>query len=479
MKSNIILCGYSNDAETEKLINFLESKDISVKILIASDNSGFISKPHLVTFCHSEFYGLDIEDAGEEFHFGALEYLVSHYPVILRAMSRWDESITNLDDKLLIIDSLFNKFCNLIRKNDIKVVVYGTGSPHHFYNLILSYAAKYSGIDNLFPITNWITNRVRYAVNDYNFTVPVKGLGTDNNKMKAYLDNLKATKEVLSFDSKRIYQDKTTSNYFLFFFKILFPKILGRIKFIYKKERDLFINEDGSVFLRIVTYLRRTIYSQYFKYIFKKKYRKNLSKNVPVNAIVFYAQNQPEATSHPDGGMYPDLRYWYYVFKKLNKIVYYKEHKANFIHHQDKSIIDTYHHRSLAYLNFFIKRNVKLLSENYETAKVLDNNNNIFTFTGSVILESVVKGSAAYYCGIPFHGDLAGTETIFKDGDVVLKKSNPISHSALLEYFTEQDKYSFPNYSGFSTNIKEKIDFTAYGTFLSEVIHWSINRQNK
>lgn len=477
MRNKIILCGYSNDNETEKLLTTLSSNNILVKVLIASDNSGYIKNPNLLTFCHSEFYKSDVEDAVDDLNFAASAYLVSFYPIILRAMSRWDESITNLDDKILIIDTLFFKFCNLIKENDIKAIIYGTGSPHHFYNLILSYAAKYSGIDNLFPTTNWITNRVRYVVDDYNYTVPIKGLGSDNNKMKVYLENLKEAKEILTFDQERIFKDKTTSNFILFFFKIFLRRFLGRFKFIYKKDKDLFINGDDSRFFKMATHLRKSIFSQYFKYSYKRLYKTIQTEEIPVDSIVFYAQNQPEATSHPDGGMFPDLRYWYYVFKKMDKNIYYKEHKANFIFHQDKAITETYNHRSIFYLNFFKKRGVKVLSESFPTADILQNNNNIFTFTGSVILESVVKGSSAYYCGIPFHGDLPGVEIIFNEGQAVLKKSNPINIAKLVDFFNIQDKYSFPNYSGFSTNIKEEIDFNEYGIFLSNVINWSANRK--
>jgi hypothetical protein len=473
--NNIILCGFSNDCETDKLIKSLELEEIYTKVLISSDDSMFIDSSNCFILRHSELYDSEMYSC-DDYNFSASNYLVPYYTILLRCMSRWDESVNNIDDKLFIIDSLFNKFCNLIQENSIKSIVYGTGSPHHFYNLILSYAAKYNNIDNLFPVTNWVTNRVRFVINDYNFTVPVIGLGTDVDKMKQYLEDLRNADKIISYDSKRIYSDKSTSIYPYFIFKVLLIKVLGRIKFILNNGKDLYINEDGSPIPRFFAYLRRTIFSQYFKFRYQHYYRLNSSNDIPNNAIIFYAQNQPEATSHPDGGYYPDLRYWYYVFKKFNKSLYYKEHKANFIYHQDNSITDTYHHRSIKYLNFFINKKVGILSEEFDTSTLFRNNNNVFTFTGTIILESLVKGKTVYYSGIPYHGDLPGTEVVYEDANAVLKKSNSISLEDISAYFIEQDKYSFPNYSGFSTNVKVDIDFHEYAGFLNRVILWSISR---
>ena len=202
-----------------------------------------------------------------------------------------------------------------------------------------------------------------------------------------------------------------------------------------------------------------------------------LKDSNPKDSIIFYAQNQPEATSHPDGGIFPDFRYWYYVFSKMNKNIYYKEHKANFIYHQDGAITDTQHHRSHMYLNFFVKKNVQLLPEDYPTSMLLKNHNIIFTLSGSIILESVIKGSEVYYCGSPFHGDLPGMEVVFRSGEVILKNSKPINIDTAISFFNDQDKYSVPNFSGFSTAKREDVPFDQYANWISDVVKWSVNNK--
>ena len=471
---NIILSGYPNNKQTQNLINALELNDVLVKILFASDDSGFIKKDNLITIFHSNLNNADKFINIKSMDPKAIAFLAPNYSIILRAMSRWDESVLNLDDKIFLIDTLFIHFCDLIKKHNIKTILFGTGSPHHFYNLVLTYSSKYLNVGNVFPITNWITNRVRYVLNDNNNTIPVLGIGRDNGKMNDYLTNLIQINKLISFDSLRIYNDKSTKNYLLFLIKHLFFKILGRLKHIITKQKDLYINDSGSVFYIVLTFVRKSLFSQYFKVVFKRKYNKNISKTNPKNSIIFYAQNQPEATSHPDGGFYPDKRYWYYFFKKLGKKIYYKEHNANFVHHQDGWIIDTYHHRSFSYLDFFLKRNVELLPVDYSTRKLLENNNNIFTFSGTVILESIINGKAAYFCGKSWHGDFPKTEIVYSEGEATLKKAVPLSKEELLNHFDIQDSYSFPNFEGFSTFIKEEIDFEKYYEYLTKIIKQSI-----
>ena len=44
MENNIILCGYPNDSNTEKLISSLDLKEIHTKIIITSDDLGHLKK---------------------------------------------------------------------------------------------------------------------------------------------------------------------------------------------------------------------------------------------------------------------------------------------------------------------------------------------------------------------------------------------------------------------------------------------------
>jgi hypothetical protein len=477
MKYNIVLCGFSNDIETNRLINYFSTKDICVKVLIASDEENVV-EASVKTYFHANFSDLTNEKNTASVSYEMFDFLYAKYPIILRAMSRWNESIANDDDKIFIIDSLFVFFNDMLKTNNIDAIVYGTGSPHHFYNLILTYAAKYNKIPNLYPTTNWITNRVRFTMDGYNLTVPILGIGSDSGRMEKYLKRIKQSNKVLSFDSKRIYKDRSTYIYLLFLMKVLVPRILGKIKFICNGGKDLYMNDALSKFVRIVRIIRRTIDAQIFNISYQKKYKKFMLKNAnPNDSIIFYAQNQPEATSHPDGGIFPDLRYWYYVFLEMNKSIYYKEHKANLIYHQDLAITDLQHHRSYSYLNFFINKNVQLLPENFPTNRLLENNNIIFTLSGSVILESVVKGSEVYYCGFPFHGDLPGMEVVFKDGEVILKKSKPIDIDTAISFFNDQDRFSVPNFSGFSTRIREEVPLEEYANWISDIVKWSINNK--
>lgn len=477
--NNIILCGYPNDVETTRLINSLINYNINVKVVITSDDISFSSNG-IEYISHSTISNIYSNINFQEEDFNALSYLSDKYAFILRCMSRWDESITNNDDRLFIIDSIFLYFITLLRRENVKIAFYGTGTPHHFYNLLLSFSAKYLNVSNVYPVNNWINNRVRFVLEDYNNTIPIKGFGNDGGKMTKYLEDLQFSSQILTFQAQRVFSDKSTSNYFIFFVFILFPQILGRIKFILTNGKDIFLRNSNGKISRIFAYIIHIFNSQIFKFRFKKKYFNYTDKLArPYNSIILYAMNQPEATSHPDGGLYPDYRYWVYFLKKFGKPICYKEHKANFIHHTDKDIVDTYKHRSLYYLDFFIANGISVISESYSTSQLLADGNDIFTLSGSVILEATVRGKTVYYPGIPFHGDLPGVETVIDKQQVQLKKTAILSFEEVVNHFDVLESFSIPNYGGFATFSKETVDYKTCLDHIGNVLLWVIENKVK
>ena len=475
---NIILCGYPNNVETAQLIDSLTNNFINVRAVITSDENSY-SPIGIEYISHSTISNRYSKINFQEEDYSALGFLSDKYSFIMRCMSRWDESITNNDDRLFMIDSIYLYFIMLLRNEKIQLVFYGTGTPHHFYNLLLSLSAKYLNISNVYPINNWINNRVRFVLEDYNHTIPIKGFGDDDGKMSKYLENICFSSQILTSQAQRVFSDKTTSNYLIFLFTILLPQILGRIKFILSNGKDLYLKNSNGKISRVFAYVIHIMNSQIFKLRFRKKYFKYTdNKARPCNSIILYAMNQPEATSHPDGGFYPDYLYWVFFLKKFGKPIYYKEHKANFIHHTDKDIVDTYKHRSLYYLDFFIKNRVSLISESYSTTQLLADGNDIFTLSGSVILESTLRGKTVYYPGIPFHGDLPGVETVISNNFIKLKKTSILSYEEVVNHFNILESYSIPNYGAFSTSVKENVNYKICLEHIGNVLLWVFQNKN-
>jgi hypothetical protein len=68
-------------------------------------------------------------------------------------------------------------------------------------------------------------------------------------------------------------------------------------------------------------------------------------------------------------------------------------------------------------------------------------------------------------------------EVVFKDGEVILKKSKPIDIDTAISFFNDQDRFSVPNFSGFSTRIREEVPLEEYANWISDIVKWSINNK--
>jgi hypothetical protein len=103
---------------------------------------------------------------------------------------------------------------------------------------------------------------------------------------------------------------------------------------------------------------------------------------------------------------------------------------------------------------------------------LLANDNEIFTLSGSIILESIIRNKNVYYPGIPFHGDLPGTEIVISNKQVILKKTPILSFHEIVNYFNMLDSFSIPNYEGFATSVKESVDYNTCLNHIDNVLSW-------
>lgn len=477
MTINVMLSGWKAGPPMLEIVAHLKGEGIEVPLAICSGNTPLESKPKaLQVMFQEEIYSEAFacrQIADDESTAECLNHIRQKYGVALRCMTRWDESLVNVDDKLFLIDSVFLRFVFILKTNGIHTVVFGTGSPHHFYNLLLTYACEYLAVRTIFHMTNPNTNRVRLVSGIEKHNILIKGIGSDQGKMLEYLEETQTQGDVYSGDTTRILNDRTTQTYALFLFRHLAYAIVARLRAILIGRRNLYIRSSSPKILNCLVLLVDYLRAQANLFVIKRAYAKLVGSHVPKDALVVYAHYQPEATSHPDGGELPDMRYWMLLLKSLGRAIYYKEHIGNFLYHQDGVENPSNQHRSPDYYKAFEGLGISCLPVNYSNTAVFSHNNQIFTFNGTILLEAAIRGVEAYYTGFPWFSDLPGSKVVSLPGGTLLKKQEKVEFDRVVSYFDELDRCSIPNLFGFSTaRVERKMSIAEYSGYLASGIHY-------
>ena len=459
-KNHILLAGFDDKADTVKLIRLIEQQGIVIPAVILSRNHAIaeqdLCNSQIKFLYENEFYSPEfIARYKTHINLRLTQALSQHYPFILRSMERWISTITNIDDRIFHIDKLFCFFVDLLDKNNIEAVIYSTGTAHHYYNLVLFLACEYRGIESVFHMTNPFTNRVRFVKGLDFRTIEIDGRGSDNGEMRKYLDNI--AKDDSSSAPWRVKEVESVRNKKWYFYTLILPKYFARVTYrSLRPFRSILIDSQESWLIR---YLKMSIslfgnLSNLQK--IKNRYTRNCRSDVQENALVIYAHFQPEATSHPDGGFYPDMRYWIDYFKNKYTQIYYKEHIGSFLFSDGLGgLNNSCAHRSMDYYDDLEGMGASFLDVSYPTKNILNKSGTIFTLSGTVILEGSLMGGKVIYAGTPWFGHLPTSRVNYAADNVELRVLENISHDTICEYFAELEKHSFPNILGWATSLKD------------------------
>ena len=335
---------------------------------------------------------------------------------------------------------------------------------------------------NIFDIPTLIINPIPLFNLNYHFIAY-----SDEAPYKIILKKYKNNKKLMPSDKvkKYIYKiksNKLTPNYLnnnlnekpnvLNIFKALGNEIiLGIINFNLFKEGWHFIKINQRPYNDIKSRPNRFQYAIAFNLISFKNYLNfkhyNKVAEQPLfkdkKYVYFSASYQPEASTNIQAGFYEDqfqvLDILSYVIP-TDWFIYYKEHPSTFSTSFGKR-------GSLIRSKFYYKRlkkykNIKLISTEAETYKLIDNSQFVATLGGTVGWESIVRGTPVLSFGDSwYHGckSIFAIKTI-KDAkyavDKIINGYKP-SENEILSYAAALESISYPNliHRDFEKNIKK------------------------
>lgn len=206
-----------------------------------------------------------------------------------------------------------------------------------------------------------------------------------------------------------------------------------------------------KLFLKLIH--KRFLYNRYNSLIIEP----DLTKKY----IVLFLHYQPERTSLPESELY--AQQWL-IIKNISLILpqgyilYVKEHPSIFTGRYD------YRYRSLSfYENITSLQNVKLISIEYDTFKLIDNSLCIATITGTVGVQALMRGKPVMVFGVASYRNIFGVYFISNMSDLQR------SFKLIIENFGIDVRGKISNCLSDILNVTiSGIDFSCY-TAISEI----------
>lgn len=131
------------------------------------------------------------------------------------------------------------------------------------------------------------------------------------------------------------------------------------------------------------------------KYNAYKIYNKLSTENVNSKGLVYYLHYQPERTSIPEGELYSQqffaIRKLSIIAKELNINVYVKEHPSTFRQPWNSGFRNANFYKAIISLG-----NIKIISLNFDSYRLMQYALLTFTISGTIIVESLLKGIPVY-----------------------------------------------------------------------------------
>jgi len=459
----IAICGWDSSETTQKIIDEMIANSIQIRWgIFSAESIDSIRNKIGTTFTEAEIYkdicGVKTNNGFKwQLTLTDLKAYDKYLSILLRVQERWLIGNWNIDDRIFLIHNAINYFYSILTQDDLKVqaIVHSTASPHHFYNTVLTSVANELGIPSLFFNQSFISNRCNIVDGFNKRFIWCRGYGDGLNHYNEYLK---------SFDNED-FTPTYIKNYFrissrslILFFLLIYPKLIARNLYasVVKKEMGLYLY-NGRV--GIEAGLQKSIdqlKSAMALFSLKKLYFKHAVDDIEQGAIIFYGSYQPEATSHPDGGDYPDIRYLVSHLSLEGKAIYYKEHPTMFNYENGGWLSDFMRHRSWMYYQNLLNKGVKLINPYVSNRKLLSKASAVVTISGTIALEAAIMGVDSYVVGYPWYGNLPGIEKI----DLNFKGLPMCLHSnreQILRYLETLDLSSGENIFGVATGVRNMV----------------------
>ena len=439
----------------------LKQESIAEPILFIGDWSHYFKAKnvfgdcvkHMDDFVHYPFNLKNIEYSGEFYNFFESQNYMKAKDICLKMMDRLDLygnfSRINREAYFHNLVMYFLKYVS-INKPDI---FFGIENPHSHAQYLLFEICTYLKIPS-YKFSNWVFNPLliienintgeRFEYNNRNISDALK-LRLQNS-FKNYISDL--TKNKYSYE---IYYMREQRNG---------RKFIRRIKTFFtsqiKKEIKEVRHNLGLLLTKKISYINPYQLNYFTRLKIKTKrkkqlinsYKKNIQKmDYNKKYIYFPLHYEPERTSNPDGGIFHDQLK---ALINLRNIVpgdiqiVVKEHPTQF----NPSFKGTLGRSSLFYDLVRNILNVKLISVDENSIKLILNSEFVATLTGTVAIEASILGKNTLYFGNPWYRGLPNTFDISNSPTYEDLLSSKISNVKKIENFFIHlfDNYSIPAY---------------------------------
>lgn len=475
---NIALCGWESSKVTSEFFTSLQAGDVRV-VWGIFDKS--LSLPE--TKIHQLIEDKVIADlSGRTTSFAwqlslkELSEFDSKIDMIMRVQERWLVGHWNYDDRLFMVHSAIQYFKKILVEKPVDVIFFSTASPHHFYNTVLTVVAESMGIKCIFINFSFISDKFNFVTGVEKFPVVIEVSTGDKTPYVNYLNSLK--KVDFRPDYIKAYFNYRASS-FLYFLTVIFPKI--SIKIIngvcFKKSTGLRLFRGKHSFGVAKEIIGDSLNAACELKKMKKFYFDNVTDVVEKDSIIYFANYQPEATSNPDGGKYPDVRYYISTLKSEGKKIYFKEHPTMFNYSNGGWFSDMPRHRSIKYYQDLLNLGVKFIDPKKLTSKLFEDAHCIFSLTGTVAMEASIKGVNTCLAGFSWYGDLPGLVRLNPESKHY-PKSQALSAESFLEHFMKIDSCSMDNILGVaSAKQKEGTSLKEFAEVMAKVTNKVIGQE--
>ena len=344
---------------------------------------------------------------------------------IRKSLSFWSPIIErwcgNLNQYKLIRDEIVFNVCALasvIKKYEIKNVIFHTGVPHHIDSLTLSIACEVVSVKQIFLYPNVIDNSIipLLQLGDISTRVIPRHIKIQNKNqevvLKDFLDNV--------FQRKKLYGGNEIKKINTIFFFLIFALIRQKLKnflriWLYaflglfsKNTRPLPKDYSDYSFL---SYVKMLYAQKRFIEIYKKKSANTRIAEINKVKLIIFSSMQPEASSFPEGlysssfiDMCLALR-----SKGYKEKILYKEHKANFeFYNPIVGISRAGLYRNPEYINLIQALGCEFISADYPSSISSAKNYLPVTISGTIALERSLLGLRTLVFGSPWFSEMPG-----------------------------------------------------------------------
>ncbi len=468
LETRIGLCGWNADEITLELLVELRGIGIDVAFLIANpENRNRLGEIKKLTRVIDQGEVIDVivgKSPNAEWRVlgDKLKAYSTQLPLLLRAQERWLQGHWNVDDRLFMTHRAINYFHCLVEDEGVSSVVHCTGSPHHFFNLVLTVVGEREGISNFFLYYSFVTNRF-FIVRGYEkifYPLPASLQQIQQSSLKSYSELIEhVTTQRDTRHSSQLAFYKLSAKFAVLYLLLVLPRQLLRSfsrEFI-RDSAGIFLQKGGGKFGRFVNSVIELFWDFWGIAYFKYYYKKYCTAKIGRESYVIYASYQPEASSHPDGGEFPDARYVAADLMKSGIDVYYKEHPGTFLYHCVLYPNQFSKHRSLKYYEDLRSMGVKFLDLNMPNRDIFQANPVVVSNAGTVLLEAALNGVQARAIGHPWYGVFEGIDQYHFGGCGKAENEKHLAvgerRDAVLKRFMAIDASSFFNMFGVGAQV--------------------------